>query len=182
MPTFYSPEGNAEIWDEQPEGYVSAEEWERARAAEEAAAEAARRAEYNKPKNAAARKLANIDAETSAAITAGFDYEVDGEYLHFSYDASDQQNFADSANVAMLSATGLTGLPASVTWNAYKNWTAETGGELVRLNFGPADFLNLYVGGALVHKAAKMQEGGARKAAVAEALERGATAAEIERI
>ena len=42
MPTFYSPEGNAEIWDEQPEGHVSAEEWERARAAEEAAAEAAR--------------------------------------------------------------------------------------------------------------------------------------------
>lgn len=152
------------------------------RAAEEAAAEAARLAEYNKPENVAARKLTAIDAATTAAITAGFDYHVNGEVLHFSYDSSDQQNFADSANVAMLSATGLTGLPASVTWNAYKNWTPETGGELVRLNFGPADFLNLYVGGALAHKAAKMQEGGARKAAVGEALERGATAAEIEAI
>ena len=153
-----------------------------ARAAAEAKGEADRLAEYNKPKNVAARKLTVIDAATTAAITAGFDYHVNGEVLHFSYDSSDQQNFADSANVAMLSATGLSGLPASVTWNAYKNWTPESGGELVRLNFGPADFLNLYVGGALAHKAEKMQMGGARKAAVAEALERGATAAEIESI
>lgn len=182
MSTFFSPEGNPEVWDEKPEGYITVEEWEAPRAAAEAEAEAARLAEYNKPENAAARKLTAIDAETSAAITAGFDYVVADVTYHFSYDASDQQNFADSANVAMLSATGLSGLPASVTWNAYKNWTPESGGELVRLNFGPADFLNLYVGGALAHKAAKMQMGGARKAAVAEALERGATAAEIESI
>lgn len=45
--TYYSPSGNPEIWDEQPEGYITVEDWEAARAAEEAAAEAARLAEYN---------------------------------------------------------------------------------------------------------------------------------------
>ena len=45
--TYYSPSGNPEIWDEQPEGYITVEEWERARAAEEAVAEAASLAEYN---------------------------------------------------------------------------------------------------------------------------------------
>lgn len=66
MPTFYSPEGNAEIWDEQPEGYVSAEEWERARAAEEAAAEAARLAEYNSTAARAARLRTERDARLVA--------------------------------------------------------------------------------------------------------------------
>lgn len=27
MPCFYSPTGNAEIWEECPEGYLTAEEW-----------------------------------------------------------------------------------------------------------------------------------------------------------
>ena len=57
------------------------------------------------------------------------------------------------------------GLPSSVTWNAYRNYTADTGGELVRLTLAPSAFLALYTGGALAHKAAKMEEGGRRKAA-----------------
>lgn len=115
---------------------------------------------------------ARIDAATSRAITAGFDYELTPpggdapETLHFSYDAFDQQNFADSANVAALALSGVSGLPASVTWNAYRDRNAENGGELVRLSLGPADFLALYTAGALAHKAARMEEGGARKAAV----------------
>lgn len=47
MPVYYSPAGNAEMWDEQPEGYITQEAWNAARAAEEAEAEAARLAEYN---------------------------------------------------------------------------------------------------------------------------------------
>lgn len=179
MPTFYSPAGNAEIWDEQPEGHVSAEEWERARAAEEAAAEAARLAEYNRPENAAARKIAAIDAETSAAIIAGFDYNVKGETYHFSYDTFDQQNFTDTASVALLAQMGGQGLPESVIWNAYRK---TSGNELVRLPFTAESFLTLYTAGAVAHKAACMAKGGTRKAAVAEALERGATAEEIESI
>ncbi|MDY0258633.1 MAG: hypothetical protein RBR41_03075 [Desulfovibrio sp.] len=151
------------------------------RAAENAATEAARLAEYNKPENAAARKIAAIDAETSATIVAGFDNEIGGETLHFSYDSFDQQNFADSANVAQLVIAGGEGLPTDVVWNAYRNFSPESKGELVRLKLGPAVFIALYMS-ALAHKAACMERGGQRKVAVAEALERGATAEEIEAI
>lgn len=147
---------------------------------EEAAAEAAFQAEYNKLENVKARKLAQIDADTSAAILAGFEYAADAgagpERLHFSYDAFDQQNFADTANASMLAQSGAEGLPESVTWNAYRNRAAEHGGELVRLTFTPAEFLALYVAGALAHKAACMEAGGRRKAAV----EAAATAEEVE--
>ena len=43
-----------------------------------------------------AAKKARIDAETSAAILAGFDYAVDGVNYHFSYALDDQQNFGFS--------------------------------------------------------------------------------------
>ena len=60
MPVFYSPTGNCEIWEQKPDGYITQEEWDLARTAEEAAAEAQRAAEeaaaeaellaeYNKP-------------------------------------------------------------------------------------------------------------------------------------
>ena len=55
MPVFYSPSGNAEMWDEQPEGYITHEAWNAARAAEEAEAEATRLAEYNSVRARAAR-------------------------------------------------------------------------------------------------------------------------------
>ncbi|MFT4301694.1 MAG: hypothetical protein QM579_08070 [Desulfovibrio sp.] len=130
----------------------------------------------------AARKLTAIDAETSASITAGFDYVINGDSLRFSYDTFDQQNFADSANVAQLVMAGGEGLPADVIWNAYRNSTPDFKGELVRLTFGPADFIALYTAGALAHKATCMERGGQRKVAVSEALARGATAVEIEAI
>ena len=129
----------------------------------------------------AAKMLASIDAETSAAIVAGFEYAVEGVPYHFSYDAFDQQNFADTANVALLAQMGGKGLPESVAWNAYKNWQ-DGKGELVRLTFTAESFLALYTGGAVAHKAARMAEGGARKAALADAVARGATAEELEAI
>ena len=135
---------------------------------------------------AKAAAIARIDKETSEAILAGFDYEIDpgtgsAETLHFSYDSFDQQNFADSANVALLSMSvspQTEGLPTSVTWNAYRNHSPEKGGELVRLSFDPAGFLDLYTGGALAHKARQMEIGGRRKAAVAAAE----TVADVESI
>lgn len=108
-----------------------------------------------------ARK-AQIDAETSAAILAGFDYAVDGVTYHFSYDAFDQQNFADTANVCIMKQSGAQGLPDSVMWNAY----TVPGGELERLTFDASGFLALYAGGAMKHKNETMQRGGERKAAV----------------
>ena len=108
-----------------------------------------------------AAKKARIDAETSAAILAGFDYAVDGVNYHFSYALDDQQNFSDTANVCLMKQSGMPGLPDSVTWNAYT-----PGGELERLTFDASGFLALYAGGAMKHKNETMQRGGERKAAV----------------
>lgn len=119
-----------------------------------------------------AAKKARIDAETSAAILAGFDYAVDGVTYHFSYDAFDQQNFADTANVCIMKQSGAQGLPDSVMWNAY----TVPGGELERLTFDASGFLALYAGGAMRHKNGTMQRGGERKAAV----EAATTAEEVE--
>lgn len=103
-----------------------------------------------------------IDAEISAAILSGFDYAEDGVTYHFSYDAFDQQNFVDTANVCLMKQAGMPGLPDSVMWNAY----TVPGGELVRLTFDASGFLSLYTGGAMKHKNETMQRGGERKAAV----------------
>lgn len=106
-------------------------------------------------------KKSLIDAETSAAILAGFNYAVDGVNYHFSYALDDQQNFSDTANVCLMKQAGMPGLPDSVTWNAYT-----PGGELARLTFDAPGFLALYAGGAMKHKNETMQRGGERKAAV----------------
>ena len=110
-------------------------------------------------------KLAQIDAETSATILAGFDYEIDGTTYHFNYDAFDQQNFVDTASMCQLALAGTKGLPESVTWNSY----SIPDGTLVQQTFDAASFLTLYTAGAMAHKATKMTEGGTRKAAVAAA-------------
>lgn len=117
-------------------------------------------------------KKARIDEDTSAAILAGFDYAVDGVTYHFSYDAFDQQNFADTANVCIMKQAGMPSLPDSVMWNAY----TVPDDELVRLTFDAQGFLALYAGGAMKHKNGTMQRGGERKAAV----EAATTAEEVE--
>ena len=161
MPLFYSPTGNPEVWDEHPgNGYISQEDHDAALAAEEAA----RLAEYNKLENVKTRALKQIDESTGARILAGFAFQPEGQDtpLHFSYDLFDQQNFADAANAALLAQAGTPGVPESVGWNAYHTDT----GELVRLTLTPAQFLALYVAGALAHKATCMEAGGRKKAAV----------------
>ena len=127
-------------------------------------------------------KLKAIDAETSSAIIAGFEFSIDGVEYHFSYDMFDQQNFADSANIVNMIQAGITGLPQSTPWNAYKNWSPETGGELVQLTFDAKSFTEFYTTGALAHKAACMAAGIARKNAVKTALARKATVEEINAI
>ena len=109
-----------------------------------------------------ASKKTQIDVETSAAILAGFDYAVNGVTYHFSYDAFDQQNFADTANVCIMKQAGMPGLPDSVMWNAY----TVPDDELVRLTFDAPGFLAFYAGGAMKHKNGTIQRGGERKAAV----------------
>ena len=106
-------------------------------------------------------KIIQIDKETSDSIFAGFNYKINNQEYHFSYDALDQQNFADTANMCQLAISGAEGLPTSVTWNSYLS-----DGTLVQQVFDAQSFLNLYTRGAMVHKATKMAVGGQRKAAV----------------
>ena len=117
-------------------------------------------AEYNSFENVKARSLERIDKNTSDKIFAGFEYTIDSEELHFSYDQLDQQNFADTANACLLLKTGAS-LPNTVTWNGYRST-----GELVRLELDADGFLMLYTAGALVHKATQMEIGGQRKALI----------------
>ena len=161
---------SADDYEERVAPFVALWETEKERlTAEAAAAEEA----YNSLENVKARKLAVIDAETSAAILAGFECEATPpdtgtpELLHFSYDEFDQQNFADAALSMQLVATS-GDIPTSTPWNAYRGHTADSKGELVILNLTAETFLPIYAA-ALNHKAAKMAEGGQRKAAVAAA-------------
>lgn len=150
--------------------YVALWETEKERLTTEAAA--AEEA-YNSLENVKARKLAAIDAETSAAILAGFECEATPpdtgtpELLHFSYDEFDQQNFADAA-LSMQLVTTSGDIPTATPWNAYRGHTADSKGELVILHLTAETFLPIYAA-ALNHKAAQMAIGGQRKAAVAAA-------------
>lgn len=115
--------------------------------------------------------LSRIDSATSAAILAGFEYEVETgegqEVLHFSYLAEDQQNFGDTFNgVAMRKLMGIEELPEAIGWNGWRNHTAEYKGDMVRLTLDADSFLALYTRGALAHKSAHMAIHGERKKAI----------------
>ena len=51
-------------------------------------------------------KIIQIYKETSDSIFAGFNYKINNQEYHFSYDALDQQNFADTANMCQLAISG----------------------------------------------------------------------------
>jgi hypothetical protein len=81
MKIFYNPDGNAEVWDEKPEGYLSQEEWD---------------ADAPRPIRAAptptldevrAEKLAEIKRARQAAIANG---EVEYDGLRFPVDSASQ--------------------------------------------------------------------------------------------
>lgn len=114
-----------------------------------------------------AAALSRIDSATSTAILAGFDYEINGETLHFSYLAEDQQNFGDTFNgVAMRKLMGIEELPEVIGWNGWRNHTAEYKGDMVRLTLDADAFLALYTRGALAHKSYHMAIHGERKKAI----------------
>ena len=175
MPTFFSTQGNPEIWSQKPAGYLTPEEWETLHPTP--------KPEPEPLDTVKSRKLAEIDAETSAAIMDGFACEAtpqdtgQPELLHFSYDEFDQQNFADAALSMQLAAAAGVAIPTSTPWNAYRGRTADSKGELVVLHLTAETFVPIYAT-ALQHKAAKMAEGGQRKAAVAAAK----TVEEVEAI
>ena len=109
--------------------------------------------------NIKAQKIHAIDEATSAAILAGFDFEIEGKTLHFSYDAFDQQNFSDAANNAL--AAMVASSPVTFEWNSY-----DTAGSFVKVELNAAQFLNLYQQGACTHKLTQMAIARQRKTAV----------------
>lgn len=175
MPTFFSPDGNPEVWAQQPDDYLTPEEWDKAHPSP--------KPEPEPLETVKARKIATIDAETSAAILAGFTCEATPpdtdmpELLHFSYDEFDQQNFADAAVSMQLAEASGGAIPTATPWNAYRNHTEDSKGELVILQLTAETFVPIYAA-ALQHKAAKMADGGQRKAAVVAAQ----TVEEVEAI
>lgn len=161
MPVYYSPQGNCEMWETKPDGYLTEEEWLASLPVPT----------LDEVKSTA---LDTIDVDTSAAILAGFQCEVTPpdtnvpELLHFSYDEFDQQNFADAAVSMLLATASDGGIPTTTPWNAYRNHTADSKGDLVILQLTAETFLPIYAA-ALNHKATQMAIGGQRKAAVAAA-------------
>lgn len=122
---------------------------------------------------AKAAKLAQINSETRDAVLSGFDYEINGEALHFSYDSHDQQNFADMANLCLQRQAGLAATPDVVCWKAWGRDGVQT-----NLTLAPAAFLKLYTAGALAHKSVALEQGDRRKLA----LERAQSVAAVVRV
>lgn len=124
-------------------------------------------------------KLINqLDTLTSNNISSGFFCEVTPpdtqkpETLFFSYDAFDQQNFADAAIVILNSLLTKSEEELTQAWNAYRNHTDSYKGDLVVLNLTFTTFLPIYQA-ACLHKATTMSQGSEFKEMIrtAESLE-----------
>lgn len=106
-----------------------------------------------------------VDSYTHGAIIRGFDYTINGEQLHFSYDIEDQQNFSDTYNaISMKKLMGVQNLPDTIEWNGWRNYvSSESKGELVVLTLDADLFIELYTQGAFVHKQTFLEIGKQRK-------------------
>lgn len=94
MPTFYSPEGNPEIWDSCPEGYSTPEAW--------TAAHPAPAPEPPTLEEARAVALARLDAAFAAAEASGKTMSSAG----FVIDATERSNRDIEGLIVSLEATG----------------------------------------------------------------------------
>lgn len=94
MPTFYSPEGNPEIWDACPEGYSTPEAW--------AAAHPASAPEPPTLEEARAAALARLDAAFRLAESTGKLTSSAG----FVIDATERSNRDIEGLIISLEATG----------------------------------------------------------------------------
>lgn len=165
MPRFYveRKDGwNFEKWDERPDGALTVEEY--------MAKFPPVAPERPTLEEAKVENLRKVIEETEGAILAGFDYIVDGQILHFSYQYNDQQNFSDTANMATFGKMGVPGVPETVTWNGWLIEKDTEGKEvdrsLVLVTLSNDEFLALYMQGALAHKAKQMTIGSERKGKV----------------
>lgn len=111
---------------------------------------------------AKARAVADADADTESRITAGFSFTVGSvEYL-FSYDPTDQLNFAQAASAALLAK-----MNADATF--IMPWRGWVGSTPTTLMLDGATLIALCQAGGS-HKQTKLMAGWDRKAAIGAAL------------
>ena len=115
-------------------------------------------------------KIDEINNETSAAILYGFDYTVNEQVLHISYDRNDQQNFSDMAETIGLVKLGIpVPLDSTIEWNGWKLIKGSGGSivskQLVKIPLTHDEFLQLFLT-ALAFKNEQMAKGTRRKEAV----------------
>lgn len=115
-------------------------------------------------------KIDEINNETSAAILYGFDYTVNEQVLHISYDRDDQQNFSDMAETVGLVKLGIpVPLDSIIEWNGWKIIKGSGGvvvsKQLVKIPLTHDEFLQLFLT-ALAFKNEQMAKGTKRKEAV----------------
>lgn len=114
------------------------------------------------------RKNAQINDETSDAITGGFSFTFNSELLQFSYDECDQQNFADTANSVLLNSLNKQEACFPILWKGWRKSAEaqEQGkGEYVQLELSGEQFIELYKE-ALAHKTRLLALASQRKIAV----------------
>lgn len=116
-----------------------------------------------------ALKVDEINNETSAAILYGFDYTINDQILHFSYDRDDQQNFSDMAETVGLIKMGIPVPLDGIVWNGWKLIKGSGGSivskQLVKVQLTHDEFLQLFLA-ALAFKNEQMANGTRRKEAV----------------
>ena len=115
-------------------------------------------------------KIDELNNETSVAILYGFDYTVNEQVLHISYDRDDQQNFSDMAETIGLVKLGLpVPLDSTIEWNGWKLIKGSGGSivskQLVKIPLTHDEFLQLFLT-ALAFKNEQMAKGTRRKEAV----------------
>jgi len=159
MPTFISPAGNPEVWDERPAGYVAPEEWDYSPPPQP-------EPDPPTPIEALRMRIENLDKATERAILAGFDYAPHGRVLRFSYDMADQQNFTHQYNAFGLLEKGVQGIPATTVWNGWEI-LRDTNGRpaqriLHRVELTATEFVALYMAG-LAHVAMRREAGSRQK-------------------
>lgn len=102
--TFYSPDGNAEIWETPPQGYIPEEEWLAQRRAE---AEAAEQERLNDPALARAEKYTEINSKCELALNALTETYPDRETITFERQEREAREWQADNNASVPFITAL---------------------------------------------------------------------------
>lgn len=97
----YSPEGNPEMWDTCPDGYITEESWLATKAAEEKAAHDAAEAERLKPENLLIERRLEVDDKYEAVMKDLIaEYPEAESTLLFEKQSRDVEEYKKTGNVS----------------------------------------------------------------------------------